>query len=214
MRAHKRSRAFLGAIVSLPLACAVALASSAGASNVRFADFVPLPSSAGPTANEAMPITFGNPSFQQRSIADRATQIAAGEPNSGVWDMITVNETGPHKAAFLFTPFESSQSGIQRQNLTTGETETIWYSPAPGGHVAFDASYWTPWGTYITAEESWCTAATGCTTSPYGRFFELTNPLTAASVTDPAGEAANLVHRNVIPRVSHEGIQFVERPAG
>lgn len=207
MRTRKRSRAFL-AIGGLPLACAVAFASSAGASSTRFSDFVPLPSSAGPTANEARPITFGNPSFQQRSIADRVSQLAAGEPNSGNWDMITVNETGPHRGAFLFTPFETGQSGIQRQNPSTGETETIWYSPAPGGHVAFDASYWTPWGTYITAEESWCTAAAGCTTSPYGRLFELTNPLTAASVTDPGGEAANLVHRNVIPRVSHEGIQF------
>ena len=122
--------------------------------------------------------------------------------------MITVNETGPRKGSFLFTPFETGQSGIQRTDLATGETETIWNSPAVGGHVAFDASYWTPWGTYITAEESWCSAPTGCTSSPYGRFFELTNPLTADSVTDAAGEAGDLEHRNVIPRVSHEGIQF------
>jgi hypothetical protein len=42
---------------------------------------------------------------------------------------------------------------------------------------------------------------------PYGRLFELTNPNTADSVTDD-GEAGNLEHRNIIPRVSHEGIQF------
>ena len=51
--------------------------------------------------------------------------------------------------------------------------------PGAGGHVAFDASYWTPWGTFITAEESWCTAAAGCT-STYGRLFELKNPIDRA----------------------------------
>jgi secreted PhoX family phosphatase len=155
-----------------------------------------------------MPITLSNPAFEQRSVADRTTQLADGEPNSGSWDMITTNETGPHKGAFLFSPFETAQAGIQRHEIATGDTETIWYSPAPGAHVAFDASYWTPWGTYITAEESWCSAPAGCTTSPYGRLFELTNPLTADSVTEVGGEAAQLVHRNVIPRTSHEGIQF------
>jgi hypothetical protein len=40
-----------------------------------------------------------------------------------------------------------------------------------GGAVSFDACYWTPWGTLITAEESWVTAAAG-STSPYGRLFE------------------------------------------
>ena len=153
---------------SLALAGIATSAGVASAANTSFDQFTPLASSAGPTANEATPITFGNPAFQQRSVADRDTQLAAGEPNSGNWDMITVNETGPHKGGYLFTPFETSQSGIQRHDLATGETETIWYSPAPGGHVAFDASYWTPWGTYITAEESWCTAPAGCTTAPTG----------------------------------------------
>ena len=188
------------------------IATSAGvadAANTSFDQFIPLASSAGPTADEANPITFGSAAFQQRSIADRNTRLAAGEPNSGNWDMTTVNETGPRKGSFLFSPFETGQSGIQRTDLATGETETVWYSPTPGGHVAFDASYWTPWGTYVTAEESWCQPA-GCT-SPYGRFFELTNPLTAGSVTDAAGEAGVLEHRNVIPRVSHEGVQFDKR---
>lgn len=193
---------------SLALAGIAASAGVAGAAYTSFDQFTPLASSAGPTTDEAHPITFGSAAFQQRSIADRNTQLAATEPNSGNWDMITVNETGPRKGSFLFTPFETGQSGIQRTDLATGETKTVWFSPAPGGHVAFDASYWTPWGTYITAEESWCTAPAGCTTSRYGRFFELTNPLTAASVTDNAGEDGVLEHRNVIPRVSHEGVQF------
>ena len=198
----------LAAAGSLILAVTMASPGAAAGGNTRFSDFTPLPSSAGPTSNEAAPITFGNPAFQQRSIASRQDQLDKGEPNSGVWDMNTVNETGPHKGSHLFTPFESGQSGIQRTDLATGETKTIFYSPAPGDYVRWDASYWTPWGTYLTAEEEWCTDPTGCKTNPYGRFFEVTNPLTAASVTEPGGEAADLQHRNVIPRVSHEGIQF------
>jgi hypothetical protein len=191
---------------------AVLLASSALiADGTRFSDFTPLNSSAGPTADESAPITFGNPAFQQRSIADRVTQLALGRPNSGNWDMNTINETGPHKGRYLFTVFETSQSGVQRHDVATGETDTIWYSPAPGGHVAFDACYWTPWGTLITAEESWQTAAGGAT-SPYGRLFELKNPLDAPGLVLPLTAASNVgadfVHQNVIPRVSHEGIQF------
>jgi secreted PhoX family phosphatase len=196
---------------SLVLAGIAASTGIASAANTNFDDFTPLTSSAGPTADEAHPITFGSGAIAQRSIADRNTQLAAGEPNSGNWDMITVNETGPRKGSFLLTPFETGESGIQRTDLATGVTETIWNTPAPGGHVAFDASYWTPWGTYITAEESWCSAPAGRTTSPYGRFFELTNPLTADSVTEVAGEDGLLEHRNVIPRVSHEGVQFDKR---
>jgi secreted PhoX family phosphatase len=77
--------------------------------------------------------------------------------------------------------------------------------------VNFDACYWTPWGTLITAEESWETAAPG-STSPYGRLFELKNPTEAPGITDPltssSNDNADFVHQNVIPRTSHEGIQF------
>ena len=92
---------------------------------------------ARPVDDEAAPITFGNPVFQQRSIADRQTQLAASKPNSGSWDMITVNETGPHKGRYLFTVFETGQSGVQRTTCVTGQTDTIWHSPCAGGHVVF-----------------------------------------------------------------------------
>lgn len=183
------------------------------ADGTRFSDYTPLAASAGPlpVALEGAPITFGNPDLAQRSIADRAAQLAANVPNSGSWDMNTVNETGPHKGRYLFTVFESGHSGVQRIDLHTGVTETIWQSPAPGQHIAFDACFWTPWGTLITAEESWSTAANG-STSPYGRLFELKNPTTAWGITNPLGPGSNdgaeFVHANVIPRTSHEGIQF------
>jgi secreted PhoX family phosphatase len=202
-------------IVGLLVAAAAIIGvdvANADSDGLRFSDFTPLTGSAGPTADEAKPMTLSNPAFQQRSVADRMTQLAAGAPNSGNWDMITVNETGPQKGRFLFTVFETGQSGVQRHDVATGRTETIWFSPELGGHVAFDASYWTPWGTYITAEESWCSNPAGCTTSPYGRLFELKNPTTAPPITEPLTETSNdgveFVHQNVIPRTSHEGIQF------
>ena len=59
------------------------------ANGTRFSDFTPLSSSAGPIPingpAEATPITFGNPVFQQQSIADRATQLLANMPNTGSW---------------------------------------------------------------------------------------------------------------------------------
>jgi hypothetical protein len=178
----------------------------------RFSDFTPLANSAGPTGDVAMPITLSNAAFEQRSVADRVSQLAAGAPNTGSWDMITVNETGPRKGRFLFTVFETGQAGVQRHNIATGRTQTIWLSPQEGDHVSFDASYWTPWGTHITAEESWCTDPAGCTTSPHGRLFELKNPITAPAITEPVTGASNdgaeFVHQNVVPRTSHEGIQF------
>jgi len=184
----------------------------ANADSAQFSDFTPLASSAGPAADESRPITVSNDSFQQRSVADRTTQLANDAPNSGSWDMLTVNETGPHKGSFLFTVFETGQSGVQRHDLATGTTETIWMSPQAGGHVSFDPSYWTPWGTFITGEESWCSDSAGCTDSPYGRLFELKNPLTAPAIIEPLTassiDGAEMVHQNVIPRTSHEGIQF------
>ena len=183
------------------------------ANGTRFSDYTPLASSAGPVAviDEDMPITFGNPDLEQRSIVARQDQLAANKPNSGNFDMITVNETGPHKARYLFTVFETDDSGVQRHDLETGTTDTIWQTPAPGGHVAFDACYWTPWGTLITAEESWETVAAG-STSPYGRLFELKNPITAPGILNPvmasSNSGAEFIHQNVVPRTSHEGIQF------
>ncbi len=195
----------------LTVSCGVLLpCAGASAAGPEFSDFTPVASSAGPTADEAMPITFGNAAFRQRSIADREGQLADGVPNTGSWDMVTTNETG-NKSRFLFTVFETGQAGVQRQDLKTGMTETVWQSVVPLTHVAFDASYWTPWGTFITAEESWTTAPEGAT-SPYGRLFELKNPLHAPGMVDPVTAASNedavFVHQNVIPRTSHEGIQF------
>ncbi|ESS72090.1 putative exosortase interaction domain-containing protein [Methyloglobulus morosus KoM1] len=201
----------------LALAIGMALASnSVFADGTRFSDFTPLSASAGPTTDESAPITLGNLNFNQVSIADRHTQMDAGKPNGtnellnpAAWDMNTLNETGRYKGRFLFTVFEGDIAGIQRHDLRMGVTDTIWQSQS--NHESFDPSFWTPWGTFITAEESWETVATGHT-GPNGRLFEMKNPLTAPAILNPltpaSNDGANLVHQNVIPRTSHEGIQF------
>jgi secreted PhoX family phosphatase len=186
------------------------------ADGTRFSDFTPLASSAGPTASEATPITFGNPDFQQRSIANRNEQLALNMPNTGVWDMITLNETGHDKGRYLFTVFESSQAGVQRHDLLSGATDTIWHSlfPSPSllGHIQFDPAYWTPWGTLITGEEEWLTVGETGYPQPYGRLFEFKNPTSAPAIFNPLNPSSNagaiFVHQNIIPRTSHEGIQF------
>ena len=199
-------------LTKLATAIGLVLVGSSAIASDKFQDFTPLAASAGPTLDESMPITFGNPVFVQESIADRNAQLAAGYANSGNWDMITLNETGDNKGRYLFTVFETGTSGVQRQDLLTGLTETIWQSPgvapALNSHVAFDASYWTPWGTFITAEESW-----DPNPSPqqqtFGRLFELKNATTAPGIkVGDNNDGADFVHQNVIPRLAHEGIQF------
>jgi uncharacterized protein len=211
MKRLSTRRSKQAAVAGLLLVGTLLAVDVASARDVRFSDFTPLTASAGPTADEAEPITFGSPHIQQLSVVDRTTQLAADVPNTGSFDMNTLNETGRNKGRFLFTVFETGQAGVQRHDLKTGATDTVWFSPAPGAHVAFDASFWTPWGTYITAEESWCTDPAGCN-SIYGRLFELKNPTTAPGITNPltatSNDGADFVHQNIVPRTSHEGIQF------
>jgi uncharacterized protein len=201
---HSFRRTKIAAAIGLFLAGSSVFADD----DIRFSDFTPLSASASPTTDETKPITFGNAKFLQKSIIDRQSQLAANKPNSGNFDMNTLNQTGRHKGRYLFTVFETGSAGIQRHDRKTGQTETIWQSPgvapALNSRVAFDASFWTPWGTFITTEESW--AAGG---SIYGRLFELKNPISAPGIINGGNNSgAQFVHQNVIPRTSHEGIQF------
>ena len=170
----------------------------AAAADTYFDNFTPLTGSvpAG-LLPEDKPLQLSSRNFSQRLIADRATQLNLGEANSGKWDMITANETGPDAGRYLFNPFETSAAGVQRVDLQTGVTRTL-VQPGAQGFVSGDASRWTPWGTYLTAEESW--SGDGSTK---GRLFELTNPVAATGPGD-----ANFIHRSVLPRVSHEGLAF------
>ena len=178
----------------------IGLSASASAADTNFSNFTPLTSSAGPTATPATPITLSSPNFSQITIADRATQNAVTPgSNSGAWDMITANETGPNAGRYLFMPFETGTGGVQRIDLqnTNYNTRTVTIvAPGTQSFVAGDASRWTPWGSYVTAEESWGTGSTK------GRLFEVTNATTADA------NGGTFIQRSIVPRVSHEGLAF------
>jgi len=170
--------------------------------STQFSKFTPLASSAPglPVSEEATPITLGNPKWSQRTIADRQTQNdLVPDSNSGNWDMIASNETGPDAGRYLFMPFETGTAGVQRIDTQNphyeARTVTI-VAPGTQGFVAGDASRWAPWGGYLTAEESWGAGSTK------GRLFEVTNPITAGP------DGGTFVWRNIVPRVSHEGLAF------
>jgi len=100
----------------------VALALSFGitalAVNSKFSDMTPLTRSAGPLPvdgdEEATPITLSNPKWSQRTLADRRTQNSlVMNSNSGNWDMITSNLTGPNAGRYLFMPFETGTAGVR-----------------------------------------------------------------------------------------------------
>jgi len=171
-------------------------AHSALAQATRFSTFTPLPSSvpAG-SLPEATPFQVSNPNFLQRTINANDLRASNGGIKLGDnWDMITLNENGPGAGRYLFTPYETGSAGVQRLDLQTGTAVNL-VAPGTQGFVSGDASRWTPFGTYLTAEESWGAGSTK------GRLFEVTNPLAA-----PA--SANFVQRDIIPRVSHEGLAF------
>ncbi|MDN5935971.1 MAG: DUF839 domain-containing protein, partial [Nitrosospira sp.] len=93
-------------------------------------------------------------------------------------------------------PYETDTAGVKRYDLQTGNSLTV-VAEGTQGFVGGDASYWTPWGSYLTAEEEWGGANTK------GRLFELTNSTTTAG---PA--TSDFVWRDIVPRVSHEGMAF------
>ncbi len=149
---------------------------------------------------ESSPFQLANPAWTQIAIANRANQLTQGQSNSGSWDMIDANETGANAGRYLFMPFETATAGVQRVDLLDPNynTRTVTLvAPGTQGFVVGDASRWTPWGSYLTAEESWGAGSTK------GRLFELTNPVTATGTGD-----SNFVQRSIIPHVSHEGLAF------
>jgi secreted PhoX family phosphatase len=178
------------------------VAPSALACSISFENFTPMAGDVGEaTLPESAPYKLSSPHFSQTTIVAR-DPFETRRFDSGNYDMQTANETGPDAGRYLFAPYETGQAGIQRTDLTTMQTTTIWAAPVPGSHVSFDASRWTPWGSLLTAEESWSDPAGP--TSQYGRLFEVTNPLAA-----PADIV--IKHRGILPRVAHEGLAFDQK---
>ena len=179
---------------------ALATVASASAAQTEFDNFTPLSSSQTTALPESAPVLLSSPLFTQEVIANRTNQNAlVPGSNSGNWDMITANETGADAGRYLFMPFETGSAGVQRVDLWDNNynTRTVTIvAPGTSSFVSGDASRWTPWGSYLTAEESWGA------TSTKGRVFEITNATTAAA------NGGDFVQRSIIPRVSHEGLAF------
>jgi sugar lactone lactonase YvrE len=179
----------------------LSMAQAALAAQTEFANFTPLVGNVAAGALPAdKPFQLSSANFSQQTLADRATQNAkAPGSNSGSWDMITANETGPDRGRYLFMPFETNTAGVQRVDLWDNNyaTRTVTVvAPGTQSFVSGDASRWTPWGSYLTAEESWGSGSTR------GRLFELTNATTATA------NGGNFIQRSILPRVSHEGLAF------
>lgn len=198
-------------ILALGLGLYSSAALSAGIT--LFDDVGPLtdPATAVPLADELVTPFVLPASFQQEVIADRRNQQSLGHQNSGLWDMIDTNRTGPDANRYLFMPFEPNYgggvpgidgSGVQRVDLWDPDYDTrtvTLVNPLTDTFIRGDASRWTPWGTWLTAEEN--TGSAGGVL--HGRLFEITNPVTATGPGD-----TNFVHREIIPRVAHEGLAF------
>jgi hypothetical protein len=185
------------------IAAAVASVVSPLAAQAAATDFDNFTASASSVAAgslpEATPLQLSNPTWTQRTL-DANTGVRRGDN----WDMNTQNETGADRGRYIFTPYEvfpaagqSPSAGVKRFDLQTGTSLEI-VAPGRNNFVAGDASRWTPWGSYLTAEEAWGPGA-----ESYGRLFEVTNPTTTT------GDATtNFVQRSIIPRTSHEGLAF------
>ena len=175
------------------------VSASAVASDTSFDHFRPMTGDVGAsTLPESAPYRLSSLHFSQKAIVARDVSQRK-RFDSGHYDMQTANETGPDAGRYLFSVFETRQAGIQRTDLRTLVTTTIWAAPAPGSHVSFDAARWTPWSSLLTAEDSWSDPA--APTSRYGRLFEVTNPLAAPG-------DVGITHRAILPRVAHEGLAF------
>ena len=71
--------------------------------------------------------------------------------------MVAANETGPDAGRYLVMPFETGMAGVQRvdlQNPHYRQRAVTIVAPGTQGFVSGDASRWTPWGGYLTAEDN------------------------------------------------------------
>lgn len=170
---------------------AALLLTSAPQAHAQFSVFTPLGASVvGGTLPEATPLLLSSPLFTQRTAsANDAGPLNGNVKIGGNWDQNTFNETGPSAGRYIFTPYELGAAGVKRFDTVTGQTVEL-VAPGTQGFNSGDASRWTPWGTYLTGEE---------TTN--GRLFEITNPLAAPG-------SINFVDRSIIPGIAQEGLAF------
>jgi hypothetical protein len=90
------------------------------------------------------------PAGFEQSIIGRQSDLVTTNAEVN-FDMLTLNETGPHAGRYLYRTHEVRPfAALSRIDLRTGENELLveredWES--------FDGLVWTPWGTILMAEE-------------------------------------------------------------
>jgi hypothetical protein len=137
--------------------------------------------------------------FKQRVIA-RQSDFAHTNPEVN-FDMLTLNETGPHARRFLYRTHEVDPfAGLSVTDLTTGQNSLV---VERADWTGFDGISWTPWQTILMAEEEIVVPA-GTEDPDYpairrGLVYEL----------DP--RTNDVVARPAIGARSHEGLQFDQR---
>ncbi len=129
----------------------------------KFADFTPIPASAVCGVGEiAPPSTLdGFASYQPFLLpAGYHSELVTMERDPGLFglgkgvdnfDMLTLNENGPHAGRFLYRTHEVGSNGsVSETDLETGVTRIV----ANASHYeALDGIVWTPWKTVLFAEE-------------------------------------------------------------
>ena len=127
--------------------------------------------------------------------------------------MITTNETGPHKGRYLLRCSKRALRRAAPRPRNRRRPTRSGRAPTRASHVAFDACYWTPWGTLITAEESLGDRSPPARPVAVRTAVRAQEPdSTRAGHLPPSPPTATTAPissiRTSIPRVSHEGIQF------
>lgn len=165
-----------------------------GSSEFRFEPVIPF---TGPAAclsgdiSEPFQLPAG---FRQRIIA-RQGDFATTNPEVN-FDMLTLNETGPHAKRFLYRTHEVEPfAGLSVTDLKTGMSSLVVEREDWEG---FDGLVWTPWGTILMAEE---VIVAGIRDPSYpdirrGLIYEL-DPRTGSVKARPA-----------VGSRSHEGMRF------
>ena len=144
---------------SAPLDAISAIASSNGVG--PFSNFTPLVASAACNV-VTPPATLGGFDTYQPFLlpSGYVSTMITTERDPGLFglgkgvdnfDMLTLNETGPHAGRFLYRTHEVGSNGsLSETDLVTGVTRIV----ANASHYeALDGIVWTPWGTVLFAEE-------------------------------------------------------------
>jgi secreted PhoX family phosphatase len=160
-------------------------------------EFTPLAASAtctnGGNGEDAAPFVLPE-GFTQTVIAQEGD---GGAPD--LWDMNTLNESGPLAGRFLFRPHEIGANGaVSGTDLRTGQTRIV---AQRADWERLDGIVWTPWRSIVTAEET-TRASLPDPAVPQARaglVYEI-DPVTGESVVRPA-----------VGSRSHEGLRFDSR---